>query len=157
MQCQLDQVGEILNIAAAAGDSVEKKMPGCSALHLGRTVSPVIYGLLLLKEYDVFMQKGLVNSVGEKTGHFWIEVYFEGEPFILDAAAGSFEDGGGKGDILFMPKDEACERYGYDQGTDREWNPKECDRGVLRLTMDTLGIHQEVDFLLEEISEYNDI
>lgn len=158
MQCQFDQVGEILDIAAAAGNSAKKKLPGGNALHLGRIVSPVIYGLLLLKEYDVFMQKGLISPGGDKTDHFWVEVYFEGDPFILDAAAGGFVDVGGKGgDVLFMPKDEACERYGYDQGTDRDWNPGECDREVLRLTMNMLGMRKEVADILEEISEYNDI
>lgn len=158
MQCQLDQVGEILDIAAAAGDAVKKNYSGCTALPFGRMVSPVIYGLLLLKEYDVFMQRGLINPGGEKTEHFWVEVYFEGEAFILDAAAGCFEDGGGKGrDVLFMPKDEACEMYGYDQGADRDWIPGDCDRGVLRSALDKLGINREVENILKEISENNDI
>lgn len=158
MQCQFDQVGEILDIAAAAGDSVRKKLPGCTAFDFGRAVSPLIYGLLLLKEYDVFMQKGLINPGGGKNDHLWVEVYFEGEAFILDAAAGCFEDGGGKGsDVLFMPKDEACERYGYDQGSDRDWSPGDCDRGVLRSALDILGIKRDVDDILEEIGEYNDI
>lgn len=158
MQCQLDQVGEILDIAAAAGAAVKKNCPGCTALPFGRMVSPLIYGLLLLKEHDVFMQRGLINQGGKAKEHFWVEIYFEGEAFILDAAAGCFEDGGGKGnDVLFMPKEEACEKYGYDQGTDLDWIPGDCDRGVLRSALDKLGINREVDDLLEEISEYNDI
>lgn len=155
MQCQLDQVRGILDMAAAAGDSVMKNCPdGPGVFHFGRMTGPVIYGLLLLNNYDVFMQKGLIELGGKKRDHFWVEVYFEGEAFVLDVAAARFGEEGGEGrDILFMPKDEACELYCYEQGRYLDWNPVDCDREVWRSALSILGIDKEVDDLLEEITE----
>lgn len=144
MHCQLDQVGQILNIASAAADSVRKGFPGRpGSLDFSRVSSSVIYGLLLLNGYDVFIQEGQVGPEGEEKDHIWVEVYFEGEAFVLDAAI--------DGDIIFLPKDEAAGVYGYDRGRERDWSPEDCDQSIWRAALDRLGIKKIVEDCLEEI------
>lgn len=144
MHCQLDQVREILDIAAVAEAAVKKECPESpGAFQMGRMAGPIIYGLLLLKDYDAFMQAGMVNLDGQKREHCWVEVYFEGEAFVLDA--------GIAGEILFLPGDEAGAAYGYEQGRELEWSPEDYDRKIWRAALDILGINKEVEDIWGEI------
>ena len=108
--------------------------------------SSISYGLLILNDYDVFIQEGVIHYNGEVRKHFWVEVYFEGDAFVLDAAARA-------GDIIFMPKDEAGDLYGYEQGKDYDWNRDDCGERVWQETLNTLGIKQPAGMVLMEIAE----
>jgi hypothetical protein len=148
-----------LDIAAAAGEAVAREGPGDpGVLYFGKAAGSVIYGLLLLKDYDVFMQQGLIELGGKKRDHVWVEIYFEGEAFVLDAAAARFgEEGGAAGDMLFMPGEEAGAIYGYQQGRHLDWSPGDCDRRIWGAALAILGMEREVDHLLEEIAELNEL
>ncbi|MFZ5642072.1 MAG: hypothetical protein ACOY46_00620 [Bacillota bacterium] len=156
MHCQLDQVREILDVATATGNAILKETPEAELFDFSRMSCSVIYGLLLLKDYDVFIQEGLVDYQGREMDHFWVEVYFEGEAFILDTAIARFLSSDGRvEDVIFLPGDEASGKYGYRQGKDYEWSPEDCDERVWQSVIKTLGIEKPLSEILADIREYS--
>lgn len=156
MPCQLDQVRNILDIAAAVKNALAMEFPGTPSLRgLGRKASSVVYGLLLLQDYDVFMQEGVIQT-GDKTHrHYWVDVYMDGEPFVLDTTLTQFEDDLGEElpEIVFMPGEEAGEMYGYAQGKDIHWQPGDCPPEVWQRTLGTLKIDRPLAEILLAIEK----
>lgn len=155
MHCQLDQVKQILDIASAVRNSLLRKYhvkpypPGLS-LEAGSAIC----GLLILFDHDAFMQKGIINTGVNSHEHYWVDVYMDGEPFILDATLTRLENELGQKipDVVFMPEDDAVEMYGYARGQDIEWQPDHCGPGVWEEVLMLLGINKPVELILQEIS-----
>ncbi|MFZ5648984.1 MAG: hypothetical protein ACOY30_15340 [Bacillota bacterium] len=156
MHCQLDEVKQILYVASAARNAVlqefpESSGPGGFSLESGS----LVFGLLLLGGHDVFMQKGVISINGKNHDHYWVEVYLDGEAFILDVALAQF--GGGQDErmpeVLFMSKDEAAGEYGYAHGKDYDWRREDCEEKVWQAALDMLEINKPLSQVFKEIED----
>lgn len=148
MHCQLDEVKVILDTAAEARKAVLRELSekGDPA-GLSLMSSSLVFGLLLLRGYDVFIQKGVISIRGEDQDHFWVLVYLDGESFILDVAPTHFPD------VLFMPEDEAAAEYGYAMGKDYRWRRGDCEENVWQAALDALGIKKPLSRVFREIED----
>lgn len=155
--CQLDQVKDILDIGTEVRSSLLKEYPekteleGCSKI-----ASSVIFGLLILKDYDVFLHSGNINLDGNHHEHNWVEVYLDGEEFILDVTLTQFVKKLGREipDIIFAPKEEVVALYGYGQSQEYDWRRDQCSEAIWQQVLEKLGIPKPVQEVLEEIADY---
>ncbi|SFG70643.1 hypothetical protein SAMN05660649_02438 [Desulfotomaculum arcticum] len=146
MYCQLDQVGEILNIAGAVKDAVAKDAAGVfDVATLSFKASSVIFGLLLLNDNDVFIKKGTVSIKGIQANYYWVELYLDGLPFILTVINEAAPE------VLFLPEEEAEEEYGFLPEQDHEWRPSDCEEEIWRAVLATLDVNKPVQQILGEI------
>ncbi|PHJ36993.1 hypothetical protein P378_18985 [Desulforamulus profundi] len=155
MLCQLDQVKQILDIAIAVKNSLEGDSGIIDHRDYDRKACSVIFGLLLLKNYDVFIQAGVLAAGEKEYDHFWIEVYLDNEAFVLDVTLSRLAENIKKElpEICFMPKEEAVEVYGYGPGRDYEWRREDCEKTLWQKVLAALDIHTPLDELLDEIDE----
>lgn len=156
MHCQLDEVKQILDTAAAIRDAVQKNLTKDTPMgEFSRRAASITCGMLLINEHDVFIQKGRVNLRGKESPHYWVEVYLDGEPFILDAVlpffAGEREGGA---DVLFLPAEEAAGMYGYGPGEEYPWRREDCEEGIWLEALRILRENKPLDLIFQEISEY---
>lgn len=146
MYCQLDQVGEILNIAGAAKNAVYKDVNGdADFTALSFKASSIIFGLLLLKEHDVFIKKGKVSFNGVRNNYYWVELYLDGLPFIITVTCEAAPE------VLFLPEEEAGEEYGFLPEKDHELQPADCEEGIWQAALEALGINRYAHQVLEDI------
>jgi len=117
------------------------------------TVSPVgyslkfctvLYGLLVLEDYDVFLKRGV-------NGCSWVELYLDGEAFVLTVTTGDDYDIGTVV-VCFAPEEEAALK-GLSGGKDIEWRSGECEESVWRSVLEKLEIKDPLNEVLHEISE----
>lgn len=155
MFCQLDQVKDVLNIAEAVRIALLQEQPqnpnlaGCE-----RQASAVILGLLLLKEYDVFGQIGVIRQAGQEHRHHWVEVYLEGEAFVLDVTLSQWgELYEAIPEVVFLLKEEAAAEYGYGPSEDFDWQQQDAEESLWGNVLKQLQIYQSVDEVLAEIAE----
>ena len=121
MFCQLDQVKDILDIAEAVRESLLKENPENQNLQgCGKQASTAMFAFLIVKEYDVFLQEGVLHCGGETYPYHWVELYLDGEAFVLDVTLAQFSQVPKHQvpEVLLLPGDEAAEEYGY--GESRE-------------------------------------
>lgn len=155
MFCQLDQVRQVLDIAETAKKALLKEYPKMSGLEdFSRKVSSIIFGLLLLDDYDVFIKKGVLRLNDMRCEHYWVELYLDGEGFILTALEKE-EQGQKVLDVQFMPEDEAVDLYGLAQGQDYDWQSEDCQKNVWQIVLRMLDINRPLEEVLEEISVLN--
>lgn len=153
MHCQLDEVKHILDCAAAVRDVVQKKLQEDTEIgEFSRRAASVTCGLLLINEHDVFIQKGTVNFKGKEWLLYWVEVYIDGEPFVLDAVLPLFAgEREARADVLFLPADESAAMYGYGQGEEYPWRREDCEESIWQEVLDALNINKPLDLIFEEI------
>jgi len=156
LHCQLDELKIIFDVAAAARDALLKKYPGGIGIEeFTRRAANVTCGLLLLENYDVFIQQGIINFKGKEFRYYWVELYLAGEAFVLDAVLPLFTEGAGvqASDIIFLPLDEAAAMYGYGAGSDYEWRREDCEEIVWETVLATLNIKKSPGEIMEEIAD----
>lgn len=143
MFCQLDQVKQILDTIAAVNDALRKKwnQPFDMAAYSLRAAS-VIWGLLLLDDYDVFMKQG--------AGQYWVELYLDGTIFIIMAIQPE-EPGQEFPDIVFMPGEDAWAEYDLSGGADYEWRRDDCEEYFWQAALDILNTDKKACDILDEI------
>lgn len=152
MFCQLDQVGQILKIANAVKDALQEHYKTNSDLYKqSKKASMLALGLLLMHDYDVFIKKGILAIDHENLEHYWVEIYLDGEAFILISSLKEEADYKVL-DIAFMPEEEAIEVYGLSQGRDVEWQYDVCNINTWQKTLDILEIKKPLNQILTEIA-----
>ncbi|WP_027364068.1 hypothetical protein [Desulfotruncus alcoholivorax] len=146
MYCQLDQVGEILNVAGAVKDAVckDQQAPFDSTI-ISFKASSVIFGLLLLKDNDVFIKKGNVNVNGKQAGYYWVELYLDGLPFVLTVVCEPVPE------ILFLPVEEAVEKYRFIPEKDHAWRPTDCEEEIWQAVLNDLDIKKTAQQIIDDI------
>ncbi|ABO51167.1 hypothetical protein Dred_2661 [Desulforamulus reducens MI-1] len=154
MFCQLDQVKQILDMASAVKNILKEER--FLNIDLDRKSCSILYGLLLLKDYDVFIQRGTVSFEGREFPHHWTEIYLDGEAFILDInLVSSAKVENRSEDIYFMPEEDAVKDYGYQALQEYGWKKEDCQREIWQRVLKELNISKNVDQVLEEIEEYS--
>lgn len=156
MHCQLDELKIIFDIAASARDALRKGFPGGLAVEdFARRAANITCGLLLLKNYDAFIQRGIINSSGKKSPHHWVELYLSGDAFVLDAVLPLFMKNAGvqETDVIFLPLDDAAALYGYGAGSDYDWRREECEEFVWETVLEMLNIKKQPGDIMEEIED----
>ncbi len=156
MFCQLDQVKDVLDIAEAVRRVLLQEEPENPSLaESERKACSLIFGLLLLQEYDVFIQEGALTIKGNEHRHQWLEVYLEGEFFVLDVTLSQWAEqyGAEIPEVVFLLKEEAIEEYGYGSSEDYEWQREAAGKSLWSKVLRALQINQTVDEVLEEISK----
>lgn len=152
MYCQLDQVKDVLDIAQAVRNALLREQPhNPKLLGCQRQACSVILGLLLWKEYDAFGQVGVIKQDGKEHRHHWVEVYLEGEAFVLDVTLSQWSEA--VTEVVFLLKEEAAEEYGYGPSEDSDWQPQDAEESLWESVLQQLQIHQPVDEVLTEIAE----
>lgn len=155
MFCQLDQVKEILDIAEAVRGALRAEYPANRNLQdCGKAASTAIFALLVVKDYDVFPQQGEVSRQGDVYPHHWVELYLDGEAFVLDVTYGQFCSGSGEvPEVIFLPADEAAEEYGYGAGKELSWQREACSQDVWQRLSQQLQLQVSVVELLDEVDQ----
>lgn len=156
MFCQLDQVKDILDIAEAVQEALLETYPAKQNLEgCGKEASTAIFAFLLLKEYDVFLQEGVLNIGGEAYQHHWVELYLDGEAFVLDVTLSQFTHLLNKrvSDVLLVPGDEAAQEYGYGVSREIAWQPEACQDTLWQKIINKLQLALSVEQLLEQVEE----
>ncbi|TYO93953.1 hypothetical protein [Desulfallas thermosapovorans] len=143
MFCQLDQVKQVLDITSAVNDALRKKWdhPFDMAAYSLRAAT-VIWGLLVLDDYDVFMKQG--------AGQYWVELYIDGAIFIIMAIQPE-KPGQGLPDIVFIPGEDALVECGLSGGADYEWRRDDCEEYFWQAVLDILNRDKNVCDILDEI------
>lgn len=159
MFCQIDRAGQILHTCAAARSALlgELQFEKGSLVELGLKISSIAYGLLLINDYDVLIIKGSVAINGSLQEHCWLEVYLEGDLFVLDAAFPLFVDNlvlrpqpdYKQEDIIYLPKEDTSGLYV--EGKVQDWHREECTQSVWQRALDLQGIKKPLDEVCEEI------
>ncbi|MEG6523236.1 hypothetical protein [Desulfotomaculum sp. 1211_IL3151] len=153
MFCQLDQVKQILDTAAAVKNVLGEEQTGEGVF--ARKACSMLYGLLLMKDYDVFIQGGTIHLQDQEYPHQWIEMYLDGVPFILDiclgTVAGLIKDN--QEDIYFLPEEDAVMEYGYQVHQEYPWLKGDCQPETWQRVIERLKLPTTVEQLLEEIEE----
>ena len=156
MFCQLDQVKQILDIATTVRNIVVKDA-GVNSLDQALDIKAcnLIFGLLLINEYDVFIQEGVILLGDREYPHYWTEVYLDGEAFILDTTIARLAPVLNKDipEVYFMPQDEAVEEYGYGKGKEFSWQREACDKSIWQRVLAELDIKGSVEDIIQEISD----
>lgn len=153
MFCQLDQVKQILDTAAAVKNVLTEEQTGEGVFT--HQACSMLYGLLLMMDYDVFIQKGVITLGDKEYPHQWIEMYLDGVPFILDIGLETVV-GWGKDkpeEIYFLPEEDAVMEYGYQVQQETPWQKEDCRRETWQRVIDLLKLPTTVDQLLEEVEE----
>ncbi len=156
MHCQLDELKIIFDVAASARDALRKAFPeGVDIQEFTRRAANITCGLLLLDNYDVFIQQGVINFKEKESCYYWVELYLAGEAFVLDAVLPLFMEGAGvqATDIIFLPLDEASAMYGYGAGSDYEWRREDCEEIVWETVLKTLNIKKSPVEIMVEIAD----
>lgn len=145
MYCQLDQVGSIFDMTAVVQKTLQKELPsGTDITDLSFNASAIMYGLLLLNDHDVFLKKGrLVTDLGT-SAHYWVELFMDGELFILTYVPG---------EIIFMLEEEALAQYEFSGDSDVHWQEVTCEPGLWQSVLQAMGVNQPVQQVLETIAE----
>lgn len=153
MFCQLDQVKQILDITTAVKNVLGEEQIGEGVF--SRKACAMLYGLLLINDYDVFIQEGVITLGDREYPHQWIEMYLDGVPFILDiglaTVAGLAKDK--QEEIYFLPEEEAVMEYGYQGHRESPWQKEDCQRETWQRVIDLLKLPTTVERLLEEIED----
>lgn len=153
MFCQLDQVKQILDTAAAVKNVLGEEQTGEGVF--ARKACSMLYGLLLMEDYDVFIQGGTIHLQDQEYPHQWIEMYLDGVPFILDiclgTVAGLIKDN--QEDIYFLPEEDAVMEYGYQVHQEYPWQKGDCQPETWQRVIERLKLPTTVEQLLEEIEE----
>jgi len=150
--CQLDQVGQVLDIANAVRDALQEEFSETLNLYeYSRKAGSVAFGLLLLHDYDVFYKRGFININDKQCEHYWVEVFFDGEALILSAFVRE-ESAPKKADFVLLPEDEAVSLYGLTGGRDVEWQQGDCEESVWRAVLNMLHIDKPLPEILDEIA-----
>lgn len=155
MFCQLDQVKDVLDIAEAVRHAwLQEEPENPSLAESERKACSLIFGLLLLREYDVFIQEGVLEIKGDEYRHQWVEIYLEGEAFVLDVTLSQWAEQYGEEipEVVFLLKEEATEEYGYGPSEDYEWHREEAGESLWEKVLRALQINHSVDEVLEEIA-----
>lgn len=156
MFCQLDQVKDVLDIAEAVRRALLQEAPENPSLTgCDQKASSVIFGLLLLREYDVFIQQGVLMLDEKEYRHHWVEVYLEGEAFVLDVTLCQWAEhlGGEIPELVFLLKEDAEEEYGYGPSEDYDWQREDAEESLWEIVLKELKMNQPVEEVLEEIVE----
>ncbi|SHK62947.1 hypothetical protein [Desulforamulus aeronauticus] len=156
MFCQLDQVKDVLDIAEVVRRALLQEQPENSSLAGSeRKACSLIFGLLLLRDYDVFIQEGVITIKGNEHRHQWLEVYLEGEFFVLDVTLSQWTEQyeAEIPEVVFLLKEDAIEEYGYGSSEDYEWQRDAAGKSLWNKVLKALQINQTVDEVLAEISK----
>jgi hypothetical protein len=152
----LDELKVIFDISASARDALRKAFPcGVDIQEFARRAVNITCGLLLLENYDVFMQQGSINLQGKESNYYWVLLYLSGDAFVLDAVLPLYIAGTGDQatDIIFLPMDEAASMYGYSEGRDYEWQKQDCEENIWDAALGTLNITKPPGEIMEEIAD----
>ncbi|GAB6179813.1 hypothetical protein JCM14036_11320 [Desulfotomaculum defluvii] len=153
MFCQLDHVKEILDTAAAVQSVLAEEQ--CEEEVFAQKACSMLYGLLLLRDYDVFIQKGVITLEGREYPHQWIEMYLDGQAFILDISLGTLSEimKDKPEQVYFSLEEDAVIEYGYQVHQESSWQKEDCQRQTWQRVIDLLKLPTTVVKLLEEIEE----
>lgn len=148
MFCQLDKVKEILDIAEAVRQALVDEGSAKEA-------STAIFAFLVLKKYDVFPQEGVLKLAGESYPHHWLELYLDGEAFVLDVTLSQFTQLLNKKvpEVVLVPGDEASQEYGYGESRELAWQPEVCPEWLWLKLIKKLKLSLSVEQLLEQVEE----
>ena len=160
MFCDIDEAGRILEVCATARASLleDTQCETHSLALMGRKISSVAYGLLLINNYDVLIIGGSVEVNGSRQEHCWLEVYLGPDLFVLDAAYPLYVEKMGfkatpdckEKDIVFLPKEETADLYL--QGKVQDWDEEDCSPNALQRAAKLLGIKKSLAEIYDEIS-----
>lgn len=155
--CKIDEIRQVFDVADAVREALLEAYPHRPKLEeCCRQAASVIFGILLISEVDAFLKEGVVEINDSKLPHCWLELFFNGDEFILDVTLTQFEEqyiDQILPDTVFMIKEDAEMTYGYARGTEYDWQRDDCAPELWQAVLDTLRITRPVDEVLDEVSE----
>jgi len=154
--CKIDEIRQVFVVADAVREALLKAYPDRPKLEsCCRQASSVIFGIMLVSEVDAFLKEGVVEINGSELPHCWLELFFNGDDFILDVTLTQFEEQYSQTlpETVFMIKEDAEMTYGYARGTEYDWQRDDCAPELWQAVLDTLRINRTVDDVLAEVSE----
>lgn len=154
--CKIDEIRQVFDVADAVRDALLKAYPDRPKMEeCCRQASSIIYGILLISEVDAFLKEGIIEINDSVLPHCWLELFFNGDEFILDVTLTQFEEQFGQTlpDTVFMIKEDAEMTYGYTRGIEYDWQMDDCAPELWQAVLDVLRIKRPVADVLDEVSE----